>query len=79
MKVSCDYDEKSDVLYITFDEAEPAICYDMKLPVLIRYNSATDRVSGLTILNLKELKPESFGFQLKMKRRSKNVLGKGNT
>lgn len=57
MKVTCDYDENVDVLYLTFDDAEPAICYEKEIPVLVRYNPGTDRVSGITILNLKDIKP----------------------
>lgn len=57
MKVTCDYDEEMDVLYLMFDAAEPAICYEKKIPVLVRYNPGTDRVSGITILNLKDIKP----------------------
>jgi uncharacterized protein YuzE len=57
MRVTCDYDEHADVLYLTFDKAEPAICYEKNIPVLIRYNPATDRISGITILNLKNIKP----------------------
>ena len=55
MVVTCDYDNKADVLYLTFDKAEEAICYDMKIPVLVRYNPETDRISGITILNLKSI------------------------
>lgn len=58
MKVTCDYDEHADVLYLTFDTAEPAICYEKEIPVLVRYNPGTDRVSGITILNLKDIKPD---------------------
>jgi len=54
MKVTCEYDENADVLYLTFDGAEPAICCEKKIPVLIRYNPLTDRVSGITILDLKD-------------------------
>ena len=57
MKITSDYDEKADVLYLTFDDVEPAICYEKNIPVLIRYNPLTDRVSGITILNLKDIKP----------------------
>lgn len=57
MKVTCDYDDHADVLYLSFDGAEPAICYEKKIPVLVRYNPLTDRVSGITILNLKDIKP----------------------
>jgi uncharacterized protein YuzE len=70
MKVISDYDEHADVLYLTFDDAEPAICYELeekfRSAILVRYNPATDRVSGITILNLKDIKPkdehENFGF-----------------
>lgn len=55
MKVTCDYDENADVLYLSFDEPESAICYDTKIPILVRYNSGSDRISGVTILNLKSL------------------------
>jgi uncharacterized protein YuzE len=55
MKVTSDYDDKADVLYLTFDDAEPALCYERKISVLVRYNPGTDRISGITILNLKEL------------------------
>ena len=57
MKVTCDYDKNADVLYLTFDNAEPAICYEKEIPVLIRYNPGTDRVLGITILNLKDIHP----------------------
>lgn len=59
MKVTCDYDDNADVLYLSFDGAEEAICYERNIPVLIRYNPGTDRVSGITILDLKEIKPNS--------------------
>ena len=57
MKITCDYDENADVLYLTFNGAEPSICYEQEIPVLVRYNPITDRVSGITILNLKDIKP----------------------
>ena len=68
MKVTCDYDDKADVLYLSFDGAEPAICYERNIPVLVRYNPGTDRVSGITILNLKDLK--------KWKKEKRQVDGK---
>ena len=55
IRVICDYDENADVLYLSFDKPEDAICYDTEIPVLVRYNPATDRISGITILNLKSL------------------------
>jgi uncharacterized protein YuzE len=55
MKVTSDYDDKADVLYLSFDGAEEALCYEKEIPVLVRYNPLTNRVSGITILNLKEL------------------------
>jgi uncharacterized protein YuzE len=56
MKVTSDYDENADVLYLSFDDPEPAICYEQNIPVLVRYNPGTDRISGITILNLKEIR-----------------------
>ena len=55
MKVTSDYDENADVLYLTFDKAEPAICFEKNIPVLVRYNPDTNRVSGITILGLKDV------------------------
>lgn len=60
MKITFDYDEQADVLYLTFDKVEEAFCYEKKIPVLVRYNPVTDRVSGITILNLKEIKSWSY-------------------
>jgi len=60
VKVTCDYDNHADVLYISFNKPTPAICEEMMIPVLVRYKQKIGKVVGITILNLKDIKPKRF-------------------
>ena len=50
-KVEYDYDEKADVMYISFGKPKPAICYEVKEGILLRKAVDSKKWCGLTIIN----------------------------
>jgi uncharacterized protein YuzE len=46
------YDREGDVLYLTFGEPRPAVSEEVEEDVLVRVDSTSGEVVGLTILNL---------------------------
>jgi uncharacterized protein YuzE len=50
-KLTWDYDSESDVLYLTFGEPQPAEGIDINDGTIIRVNSLTGEICGITIIN----------------------------
>jgi uncharacterized protein YuzE len=48
------YDEKSDVLYISFDSPRPGISNEVDEGNLVRTDPKTDEIIGITIIDFKE-------------------------
>ena len=46
------YDTVSDVLYLSFGAPRPAVSQELADDVLVRVDPETERIVGLTILNL---------------------------
>ena len=57
--VSLDYDRKSDVLYLSVGEPQPALSEQVEEGVLLRTVPETGEVVGLTVLNFKQRSRES--------------------
>jgi len=51
--VEIDYDREGDVLYLSFGPPQEAVCIDIGKGVLVRLNTTTRRVVGLTILDFR--------------------------
>jgi hypothetical protein len=49
-----DYDNISDVLYVSFGKPKKAIAVESEEGYLIRYEPFTDRLIGVTIIDFKE-------------------------
>jgi uncharacterized protein YuzE len=53
-RLSWDYDEEADVLYISVGKARPAIGVDIGDGVIVRYDEAKHEVVGLTVIGVKD-------------------------
>ena len=56
-----DYDEESDVLYISIGEPQKAVSVDIGEGAVVRYIEATGEVVGLTLIGVKERLLKSLG------------------
>ncbi len=56
-----DYDEESDVLYISIGEPQKALSVDIGEGAIVRYIEATGEVVGLTLIGVKERLLKSIG------------------
>lgn len=50
-KISISYDKEADVVYIGFGDAAKAVGEEIRDGVFARYDSVTNELAGLTILN----------------------------
>lgn len=64
--VKSSYDEKADVLYVSFGKPESSETLDMGEDLLIRFNPVSGAITGFTILN----------FSLARKDIEEQVLGR---
>lgn len=48
------YDEEGDVLYISIDEPKPSVGIDVGEGLILRYDESTGKVTGLTIIGLRD-------------------------
>ncbi|MFH1637026.1 MAG: DUF2283 domain-containing protein [Candidatus Woesearchaeota archaeon] len=53
--VGWEYDEKADVLYISFGNPRPALTLDLGNGILARYDKESNNVVGFTIVDLKSI------------------------
>jgi uncharacterized protein YuzE len=53
--VTFNYDRKGDVLYITFNPNEECITKELTGGVLLRHSIKTNRLVGITILDVSEI------------------------
>ncbi len=61
MKAQCDYDDKADVLYISFGKPKKAICIEKSMNVLMRFDPITNDLVGITIVNaMQQMKGEGL-------------------
>ncbi len=61
------YDEHSDILYISLDKPQPAISDEIEDGILLRRDPKTHQAVGLTILNFRTLflkKPKNLPLML---------------
>ena len=59
MKITYDYDDGADVLYITFGKPKDAICDEIADGVLLRKNKNTGRLVGITIIDFSSIADNS--------------------
>ena len=52
-KLSWEYDEEADVLYISVGKPRPAVGTDIGEGVIVRYNQKRSEVVGITILGFR--------------------------
>jgi len=52
-RVSWDYDEEADVLYLSVGEPRPAVGVDVGEGVIARYDDANREVVGITLIGLR--------------------------
>ena len=68
-----DYDSESDVLYLTFGEPQIAEGIDINDGTIVRVNSQTGEICGITIINPLKRTINSFkNKSLKREKRSKS-------
>ncbi|MCG3157892.1 MAG: hypothetical protein DKINENOH_04528 [bacterium] len=51
--VDWDYDEESDVLYLSLGKPQPALGIDIGERVILRYDATSNEVVGLTLIGLR--------------------------
>lgn len=51
-KITWDYDEEGDVLYLSIGDPRPAVGMDIGEGVIMRYDEARKEVVGLTLIGL---------------------------
>jgi uncharacterized protein YuzE len=56
--VSSYYDEKADVLYVSFGEPRPSEVLDTGEDLLIRFDPQTGEITGFTVMNFSEFGQE---------------------
>ena len=56
--VSSDYDEETDVLYVSFGKAKKSEVLDLGEDLLIRFNPSSGAITGFTILNFSTAKKD---------------------
>jgi uncharacterized protein YuzE len=71
-----DYDSESDVLYLTFGEPQPAEGIDINDGTIVRVNSQTGEICGITIIN--PLKRTLNSFKKRSLNRHKRSRSHGN-
>ena len=54
-KVSWDYDQEADTLYISFGKPSPALTMDLGGGLLARYNNDTGELLGFTIIGVSRM------------------------
>lgn len=54
--VNSSYDEKADVLYVSFGKPKSSEVLDMGEDLLIRFNPSSGEITGFTILNFSQAK-----------------------
>ncbi|HEU4759410.1 MAG TPA: DUF2283 domain-containing protein [Dehalococcoidia bacterium] len=54
-RLTWDYDEEADVLYISFGEPRPALALDLGEGVLVRYQEEDGLMVGITIIGAREM------------------------
>jgi len=54
-RVDWEYDEESDVLYVSFDKPKEALTMDMGSGILARYDKDSHEMVGFTIVGLKAI------------------------
>lgn len=62
-KITISYDHDADVVYLSFGEPTKAVSEEVEEGVFARYNSETEELAGLTILNFSkkfDLKPKEL-------------------
>jgi uncharacterized protein YuzE len=53
-KITWDYDEEADVLYLSVREPKPAVGIDIGDGVILRYDEAHKEIVGLTLIGLRQ-------------------------
>ncbi|MBI2909146.1 MAG: DUF2283 domain-containing protein [Chloroflexi bacterium] len=52
-KITWDYDEEADVLYLSIGDPKPALGMDIGEGMVVRYDEARKEVVGLTLIGLR--------------------------